>query len=393
MFLMIRCNYRKKFPYIVLYFLSFPTKYETKRVNISSNSWIQKSEVLNMNEKRIHRKKNKSWKKRLLYIFLFFLLVVIGIGAYVFIEAYQAADNSFEDLQRAGDKSELREEKVTIGDDPISILLLGIEDYSSNGKNGRADTQIVVTLNPDTNKMTMTTINRDTRVELTRVEKYAGFHKINAAYTFGELSGYGGNKHAVEAVEDLLDIPIDKYVAVNFEGFRDIVDVFGGVTIDIKEAFWEKNIYDNNNRIYFEQGPAHLNGEEALAFVRMRKRDVNAIYSREERQRQFIQATIDEAISAGTILKVGEISDVLGKNVQTNLKPKEIYALEQAYSSMDPDSIETLEIEGNPNEYIGKYSYFVPYEESLTEVSQRLKSELGLSNSELTDNNTTQSIE
>ncbi|WP_186576837.1 LCP family protein [Aquibacillus kalidii] len=346
-----------------------------------------------MNEKRIHRKKNKSWKKRLLYIFLFFLLVVIGIGAYVFIEAYQAADNSFEDLQRAGDKSELREEKVTIGDDPISILLLGIEDYSSNGKNGRADTQIVVTLNPDTNKMTMTTINRDTRVELTRVEKYAGFHKINAAYTFGELSGYGGNKHAVEAVEDLLDIPIDKYVAVNFEGFRDIVDVFGGVTIDIKEAFWEKNIYDNNNRIYFEQGPAHLNGEEALAFVRMRKRDVNAIYSREERQRQFIQATIDEAISAGTILKVGEISDVLGKNVQTNLKPKEIYALEQAYSSMDPDSIETLEIEGNPNEYIGKYSYFVPYEESLTEVSQRLKSELGLSNSELTDNNTTQSIE
>lgn len=330
-----------------------------------------------MDEKRVNRTAKKSWKRKLLYTLIILIIGTLGIGGYLFSEAYNAANNSYEELERTGDKSALRKETVTIGDDPISILLIGVEDYSSGGENGRADTQIVVTLNPDTNKMTMTSINRDTQVELTRVEEYAGIHKINAAYTFGEITGYGGNKHTVEEVEDLLNIPIDHYITVNFEGFRDIVDVLGGVTVDIKEGFWEENIYNNNNKIYFEQGPAHLDGEEALAFVRMRKRDVNSIYPREERQRQFIQATIDEAISAGTILKIGEISNILGENIQTNLKPNEIYALEKAYSSLNADSIETIEIAGITDNSTGTY-YFIPNEESLQEVTDRLKQELNL---------------
>src|SRR5699024_3081592 len=94
----------------------------------------------------------------------------------------------------------------------------------------------------------------------------------------------------VETAEDLLGIPINEYATVDFDGFRDIVDALGGVNIDIKKGFWEENIYNNNKRIDFQAGPANLNGEEALAFVRMRKRAVNSEYPREERQRQFIQA-------------------------------------------------------------------------------------------------------
>lgn len=328
-----------------------------------------------MDEKRTTRKnQKKSFKKRILYILLTGLLLALGVSGYLFSQVYNAANNSYEGLERTGDKSALRKETVTIGDDPISILLLGVEDYSSGGKNGRADTQIVVTLNPDTEKMTMTTINRDTRVELNKVGQYNGIHKINAAYTFGEITEYGGNKLAVETVEALLGIPIDKYIAVNFEGFKDIVDVLGGVSLDIKEGFWEKNIYNNNERIYFESGPTVLNGEEALAFVRMRKRDVNAIYPREERQRQFIRATIDEAVSADTIFKVDDISSVLGENIETNLKPKEIYTLQKAYSSIRSDSIETLEIKGvatAENNWL-----FIPNENSLQQVTSRLQKEL-----------------
>ncbi|MCT2534203.1 LCP family protein [Aquibacillus koreensis] len=335
-----------------------------------------------MDEYRMERRNQKKSKvkKRILYTVLLIIVIFLGIGVYLFTHGYNAVQNSYEDLDRKDNKSDLREEAITIGDDPLSILLIGVEDYSTGGENGRADTQIVVTLNPKTNKMTMTSVPRDTRVELTAEEAtdaYAGSHKINAAYTFGSISGYGANKLTVEKVEDLLGIPIDEYITVNFDGFREIVDALGGVTIDIKEGFWEENIYDNNNRITFESGPAKLNGEEALAFVRMRKRDVNTVYPRDERQRQFIQATIDQAISAGTIFKVGEISNIIGANVTTSLTASEIFALQKMYSSMDASSIETIEIEGSDQRVDGIW-YFIPAENGIENASLQLKENLGL---------------
>lgn len=343
-----------------------------------------------LRSERRKQKKSKSWKKRLLYTVLFLFVIIIGVGSYLVYQTYDAAKDSYNGIGRPGEKSERREEAVTIGEDPISILLVGVENYSSGGKNGRADTQIVVTLNPDTNKMTMTTVPRDTRVEFSAEEagQHAGFHKINSSYTYGSLSGYGANKLTVEAVEDLLDIPIDEYVAVDFEGFRDIVDALGGVKVDIEEGFWEKNIYNNDKRIYFTEGITKLDGEESLAFVRMRKRPVNNIYSRDERQRQFIQATIDQAISAGTIFKVGEITDILGENVKTSLRPAEIYALQKAYSSINASEIETFNIEGS-DQRINGASYFIPVDGTLDKVSQQLKEALGLSTGSVTVPSTT----
>ncbi|QDP38794.1 LCP family protein [Radiobacillus deserti] len=330
------------------------------------------------------QQKKRKLKKAILLTFLFTLILVLAFGGYIFYQAYDAAKDSHKELDRKGNKSELREKAVTIGKDPISILLLGIENYSTDGKDGRADTQIVVTLNPDSNQMTMTSVPRDTMIELTEEEvtsKYAGTNKILASYAFGSITGYGGNKLAVEKVEELLDVPIDHYIAVDFEGFRDIVDALGGVTIDIKEPFWEKDIYNNNQPINFAKGEAHLNGTEALAFVRMRKRDVNAIYPRDERQRQFISAAIDEAVSAGTIFKIGEITDILGENVQTSLEPSEIYALQKAYSSMSSSKIQTIEIPGQ-NQRINDLYYFIPDEVGLKETSIKIKQALDLPVSE-----------
>lgn len=332
-----------------------------------------------LRSERRKQKKTKKWKKRTLLTILFLFIVIIGIGSYVAFHAYQAANGAYKDLDRLGEKSDLRDEAVKVGKDPYSILLMGVETYATSGENGRADTQIVVTLNPHTHKMTMTSIPRDTRVELPSegAGQYAGVHKINAAYTYGSISGYGANKFTVETVENLLDIPIDEYVAVNFEGFRDIVDALGGVTVNIKEGFWEKNIYNHNKKINFKKGPAKLNGEEALAFVRMRKRAVNNVYPRDERQRQFIQAAIGQAISVGTIFKVGEISDILGKDVETSLSPTEIYALQKAYSSIDASAIETINIDGS-DQMINGASYFIPTDEGLAEVSNKLKQALEL---------------
>ncbi len=319
----------------------------------------------------------RKWPKRLLLLVLFLLLITSAYGAFVFYKTKSALDHAQVDLNREGDKSKLREEAVKIGENPISILLLGVESYSTGGKDGRADTQIVMTLNPNTNEITMVTIPRDTRVYIDNAGDYSGTHKINAAYTYGSITGYGAEKLQIETVENLLNIPIDNFVAIDFDGFREIIDAIGGVDIDIKEGFWEKNIYNNNEKIYFTPGPDHLNGEEALAFVRMRMRDVNATYPRDERQRQFMESAIKQFISAGTIFKVDKITDILGENIETDLSAEEIYVLQKQYSKMNKSAIKTVEIPGQ-DQYINGGSFFIPEELGLEEVSQQLRESLEL---------------
>lgn len=331
-----------------------------------------------MERKTRRSRKVRSKKKVLKYmvaIGLVLILLTSGYGVYAFIKTKNAYDRSQVDLNRDGGKSDLRDEEVTFND-PFSILLLGIENYSSGDKSGLADTQIVMTIDPTTSEIHMVTVPRDTRVTIENAGEYSGIHKLNAAYSYGTITGYGAIKLQVETVEKFLNIPIDNFVAVNFDGFRDIVDALGGVTIDIKEGFWEENFYDGST-IEFEKGQAHLNGEESLAFVRMRKLAVNAAYSREERQRQFLTATIDQAMSAGTIFKIGQITDILGDNVETDLTAKQIYALQKQFSNSDNLSINTIQIDG-ADQMIDRTSYYIPVEESLQNVSVELRNILKL---------------
>ncbi|MBN8208130.1 LCP family protein [Bacillus sp. NTK071] len=329
---------------------------------------------------RFKNRRRRKLKRKVRIGLSVFLLMIISVAGYLFFQIYDTAKQSFNELDRENEMSDLRDARVDIGKDPISILLLGIENYSSDGKGGRADTQIVLTLDPKSKNVTMTSIPRDTKVEISEDKvsaEYAGSHKINSAYTYGYLSQYGANKLAVETVEDLLNIPIDRYVAVDFDGFHDIVDAVGGVTVDVKYPFWEKNYY-SNDRIYFDEGVTEMNGDEALAFVRMRKRDVNTVYSREERQKQFIKATVDEVKSGDTIFEINKISDVLKNNVETNFKPGEILALQRKFKSMGSTSIETKEISGTTPEGGGP-SYFIPDLDQLEILKRELKDSLNLS--------------
>ena len=123
---------------------------------------------------------------------------------------------------------------------------------------------MVITLDPDTSEINLITVPRDARVKIENAGEYTGIHKINAAYNYGSITGYGAIKLQLETVEKFLNIPIDNFIAVNFDGFRDIVDALGGVTIDVKEDFWEDNIYDRKQRIEFHKGEAHLNGKRHL---------------------------------------------------------------------------------------------------------------------------------
>lgn len=281
-------------------------------------------------------------------------------------EAYDASKSSYYSLDR-GEKSELRDSSVKIADDPVSILILGVEEYATEGENGRTDTIMLVTLNPYSKSMKMLSIPRDTRLEIVGKDRE---DKINHAHVFG------GTEMTIDTVEKFLDVPIDYFIKINFDGFIDIIDEIGGVTVDVPFDFSEDTT-KKGEKAYFKKGPMHLTGEEALAYARMRKQDPRGDFGRNDRQKQVLKASIDQALTMTTLFKVDKIADHIGDNIQTNLKPMEILALQQKYATIDTSLIDNLTIEGS-DLYENRVYYFIPNEASADSIKVRLRVHLDL---------------
>jgi polyisoprenyl-teichoic acid--peptidoglycan teichoic acid transferase len=310
---------------------------------------------------RMRTERQKKKRKKILWITLSVLaFLIIGTGSYAYYIWQKAAStiaNIQEDIGR--DKSEKRQEKVNFSKkDPISILLMGVDERK--GDRGRSDSLIFMTVNPNKKSMEMVSIPRDTRTEI--VGK--GIQdKINHAYAFG------GTEMAIKTVEHFLDVPVDYFVKVNMESFKDIVDAVGGVTVENNYAF----SYEGYT---FKEGKIHLNGDEALAFTRMRKQDPRGDFGRQERQRQVIQAVIEKGASISSITKFGEMFKVVEDNVKTNLTFDEMWDIQENYK----DARQTLiqhQIKGSGTKIDGIYYLIVPEEERLA-LSQELKEHLEL---------------
>lgn len=173
---------------------------------------------------------------------------IIATGSYAFYiwnKAQSTIANIQENIGR--DKSDKRDQQVNFKNrDPISILLMGVDERK--GDRGRSDSLILMTVNPKEQSMEMVSIPRDTRTEI--VGK--GIQdKINHAYAFG------GTEMAIKTVENFLDVPVDYFVKVNMESFRDIVDAVGGVTV-------ENDLDFTYEGYHFEKGTIHLDGKKLL---------------------------------------------------------------------------------------------------------------------------------
>ncbi|WP_156288271.1 LCP family glycopolymer transferase [Oceanobacillus salinisoli] len=297
-----------------------------------------------MNSRTEKRKNNK--KRKWLYwvggIILVLLLIVGGFGFYVWNQLGNAIETMHTPLARDDERQKETEGRFS-QKESVNALLLGVDERS--GDRGRSDTMILLSLNPNTNSMIMLSIPRDTYVNIPG----RGMDKINHAYAFG------GTELSVQIVEETFDIPVHIYGRVNMEGFEQGIDALGGVTVDNDFAF-------NQGGTSFPAGEIHLNGEEALDYIRMRKEDPRGDFGRNERQREVIAAAIDEAASFTSITKFGEILDILGNNVQTDLDIKKIQTLFSDYLSSRHD-IQTLELQGNGQMISGVYYYVVPDEE------------------------------
>ncbi|WLR41499.1 LCP family protein [Bacillus carboniphilus] len=315
----------------------------------------------------VKRRKKKKRPILKLIITVASLLLISGCiySVYVVSSTWQAANKTYDDLDR--ERSKLRTEAVTVLDDPVSILIMGVEDYSTGGTSGRSDSLMLATFNPDDTSMNILSIPRDTRVELA---EEGTMEKINHAYA------YGGKENTIETVENFLDIPVDYYVTINFEAFKEIVDGVGGITVDVPFDFTE--ISDDGMEILkFSEGAMKLDGREALAYARMRKQDPLQDIGRIERQKQVVMAVVDKLTSVNTLLRIDKIAGAVGDNVETNLKVSDAIGFYQKYSNFNSSNIETLTLEGQPNNTDYHLDYYIANEEALEELKKELKSHLG----------------
>lgn len=292
-------------------------------------------------------KKTKKKRSKWLSVFLFTIVFIIaGISVYgytVYRSLNKAVDTMHAPLER--EKSEKRTEEISLNKaEPFSVLLLGVDERQ--GDKGRSDSIIVLTVNPNQNSVKMLSLPRDTRTEI--VGKGTQ-DKINHAYAFG------GVEMSMATIENFLDIPIDYYIKINMEGFQDIVDSVGGVTV-------QNDLDFSYEGTHFPKGELKLNGEKALRYSRMRYEDPRGDFGRQLRQRQIIQGVINEGASLNSLANFGDIFSALGNNVKTDLAFDEMITIQSKYKDASKQ-MEQLQIAGQGTKINGVYYLQVPQEE------------------------------
>jgi LCP family protein required for cell wall assembly len=310
-----------------------------------------------MGNQRFKPTKSKKW----IWVTLSILgVLAIGVSAYIY-SIYNSVEKAAKQMyeQPTREISEKRVEKVEFAEkDPISVLIMGVDERA--GDRGRSDTLIAMTVNPEKQSMQMVSIPRDTRTEI--VGK--GFDdKINHAYAFG------GTEMALATVENFLDIPIDYYIKVDMESFKEIVDSVGGVTVNNPFSF-------SDGGYTFSEGEISLNGSQALAYSRMRKKDPRGDFGRQDRQKQIIMAVIQKGASLSSLGKHGEIFGVLGENIKTNLSLEQMIDIQANYRDAR-HNLEQFQVNGS-GATINKIYYYIVPEEERTNLSGKLRAHLEL---------------
>ena len=222
---------------------------------------------------------------------------------------------------------------------------------------------MVVTINPKTNKTTITSIPRDTAVNIPGYTSY-GVSKINAAYA------YGKSKTAITTVQKMLNIPIDFYAIINMGGMEKIINEVGGVTLKPTLSF-------SYGGYTFKKGvKTHMNGKKALAYSRMRDDDPLGDYGRQTRQRKVIMALLNKSNSISSLLNEDFISS-LSKQTQTDLTFNDLTALATNYRKAT-QHIKTTHLQGT-SETIESQSMEVASKSELQRVTNYIRKALGLS--------------
>ena len=203
---------------------------------------------------------------------------------------------------------------------PFSILISGNDSFGSLNENSRSDVDMVVTINPVTSTILMTSIPRDSYVEEV-CDDYACNYGVEDKLTHTGIYGVDTTK---ATVEKLLDIDINYVIRVNFTSMIQIVDALGGVDIDVAKGMAVSKFYTNSTLEGVHEGKNHLDGKRALAYSRERKAYIDGDVQRARNQQQVLQAMFKKATSPEIIKNYTSLLKALIHAFDTNMTTKEI---------------------------------------------------------------------
>ncbi|MDL5042049.1 LCP family glycopolymer transferase [Heyndrickxia coagulans] len=300
-------------------------------------------------------------KKKIMMSFLSLIgIVIIAGGAYAYY-IYNSAKAAADKMHETVKSTSITTTASSQNGQPISILLLGVDQRKNDP--GRSDTIIVMTLNPKKGTTQMISIPRDTRA---LIAGRGTMDKINAAYA------YGGTEMALETVENFTGMQMDYYVRVNMKALKELVDAVGGITVNNTIDWYDEGYYKKG--YHYKKGEIHLNGAQALGYVRMRHLDPEGDFGRNKRQRKVIEALIQKATSITSVTKFTSILNTLGDNVKTNMTFNDMLTIEKNYRNA-ANKITQYEVKGTNTTINGVY-YLSVSDAEKEKVAQMLRQNL-----------------
>lgn len=295
------------------------------------------------------------------------IILILMIGSVFAYNLYQQYKNTLEDMHipsypndpsSEDQKDQMDEKKSGVFDHPFVLLLYGIDQREGQSDKGRPDTLMLALVDPDLLKVTLISIPRDSYVS---IPGYREKDKINHSFPLG------GVDLTMQTIEEWLDIDIYGHVAIDFEGFRELVDLVGGVDVYVDQTIQYDSEKDGTH-IRLEKGQQLLDGKKALDFVRARldnrgARYYTSDYQRMERQQLVLKELGGEIVSLKSLPKIFSMMSVVGNNVSTTLTPDELDFLVRKFYKFNMGQLDTTSVQGESLHLNGVWYEEVPRSE------------------------------
>lgn len=307
------------------------------------------------NKQRRHKEHKRWYRRKSVIAAMILVLLLVGGGIFFMSKLMSLSSRVFSSgnvLDLLGSGAELQKDS----EGWTNVLLFGTsEDDAGHAGAELTDSVMVLSINKSTKTASMVSMPRDLWVDYGQACSAGYSGKINALYQcYAENGDVAKGANALkDKVGEVFGLDIQYYVKVNYTVVRQLTTALGGVTVTV-ESEDPRGLYDVNTKLKLPNGPATLQGEQALAFVRARGDGggygfTGSNFVREQNQQKLLVAIRDKALSLGTLSnpsKVLSIMDALGDNVRTNFSTGEVKTL----SGLGKDITNVVHINLNDND-------------------------------------------
>jgi len=296
------------------------------------------------------------------------LISILVLGGFYLVKMHIAMD----EIAIGEESGEYTEEHlIEVEEKPFNIYVSGIDVYGKITKESRSDVNLIVTVNPKTHKILITTTPRDYYVTIPGV---SGEYRDKLTH-----AGIYGIQTSMDTLANLYSTEIPFYARVNFSSVIEIVDAMGGIDVESEVAFTTSKA--SGTVVDIKEGKNHLDGKQALAFVRERKAFLSGDNQRGKNQQILLEALMKKVISPKFIFQAKDVIDSVVGNAETNMSEAQMKTLiRMQLNDLEGWEIESVAATGDDSGKQYCYSYSgaplyvcVPDLSVVEEISQKME--------------------